>query len=116
MLSQLFNRSTAILRKALGYRPIARFFATRSSFPCKVCQLRVSQLKGSVHVTVPSALREFLSRGRNARIARRFHGQPGYETRYENRRATDAAKAAAKATALHHLAPGPLGRRLYAYA
>lgn len=41
MLSQVFSRSTAIFRNAFGYRPIARFFATRSSFPCKVCQLRV---------------------------------------------------------------------------
>jgi hypothetical protein len=30
MLSQRFNRSTAIFRNALGYRPINRFFATRS--------------------------------------------------------------------------------------
>ena len=50
MLSQLFNRSTAIFRNAWGYRPMARFFATRSSFLCKVCQLRVSHLKGSVQV------------------------------------------------------------------
>src|SRR5438128_7012335 len=49
MLSQLFNRSTAIFRNPWGYRPMARFFATRSSFLCKVCQLRVSHLKGSVH-------------------------------------------------------------------
>jgi hypothetical protein len=48
MLSQRFNRSTAIFRNALGYRPITRFFATRSSFLCKVCPLRVSHLKGSV--------------------------------------------------------------------
>ena len=31
MLSQLFNRSTAIRRNSFGYRP-ARFFATRSPF------------------------------------------------------------------------------------
>jgi hypothetical protein len=54
MLSQLFSRSTAIFRNALGYRPIARFFATCSSFPCKVCQLRVSQFWGSVQVWVPN--------------------------------------------------------------
>src|SRR5205085_3941855 len=48
MLSQPFSRSTAIFRNALGYRPTRRF-ATRSSFPCKVCQLRVSQLRGSVY-------------------------------------------------------------------
>jgi hypothetical protein len=35
MLSQRFNRSTAIFQNALGYRPIARFFATRSSFLSK---------------------------------------------------------------------------------
>jgi hypothetical protein len=28
--SQRFNRSIAIFRNALGYRPIVRFFATRS--------------------------------------------------------------------------------------
>src|SRR5258708_35554680 len=48
MLSHPFNRSTAIFRNALGYRPIARFFATRSPFLCRVCPLRVSHLKGSV--------------------------------------------------------------------
>src|SRR5271169_935203 len=48
MLSHPFNRSTAIFRNALGYRPIARFFATRSPFPCKVCQTRLSQFWGSV--------------------------------------------------------------------
>jgi hypothetical protein len=48
MLSQLFNRSTAIFRNAFGYRPTVRFFATCSPFHCIVCQLRVSQLKGSV--------------------------------------------------------------------
>jgi hypothetical protein len=48
MFSQLFSRSTAIFRKAFGYRPIARFFATRSSFLCQVCQLRVSHFEGSV--------------------------------------------------------------------
>jgi transposase len=36
----------------LGYRPTARFFATRRSFPCKVCQLRVSQFWGSVQSRV----------------------------------------------------------------
>ena len=30
MLSQRLNRSTAIFRNAMGYRPIVRFFATRS--------------------------------------------------------------------------------------
>jgi hypothetical protein len=49
MLSQRFNRSTAIFRNALGYRPITRFFATRSPFLCRECQLRVSHLKGSLH-------------------------------------------------------------------
>src|SRR5271166_765578 len=43
-----------------GFEPIARFFATRSSFPCKVCQLRVSQLKGSVQKFL-SAKRMLLS-------------------------------------------------------
>jgi len=32
---------------------MARFFATRSSFLCKVCQLRVSHLKGSVQEISP---------------------------------------------------------------
>jgi len=50
MFSQLFNRSTAIFRNAFGYRPTARIFATCSPLPCIVCQLRVSQLKGSVHL------------------------------------------------------------------
>jgi hypothetical protein len=48
MLSQRFNRSTAIFQNALGYRPITRFFATRSSYLCKVWQWRASHLKGSV--------------------------------------------------------------------
>ena len=52
MLSQVFNRSTAIRRNSFGYRP-TRLFATRSAFPCKVCQLRVSQFKGSVQKTGP---------------------------------------------------------------
>src|ERR1700747_3179255 len=47
MLSQAFNRSTAIRRNSFGYRP-TRLFATCSSFPCKVCLIRVSQAKGSV--------------------------------------------------------------------
>src|SRR5208283_15980 len=55
MLSQLFNRSTAIFRNAFGYRPTARFFATCSPFHCIVCQLRVSQLKGSVQFSPVSA-------------------------------------------------------------
>lgn len=49
MLSKHFNRSTDIFRNALGHRPITRFFATRSSFLCKVCQLRVVHLKSSLH-------------------------------------------------------------------
>src|ERR1700756_3395743 len=48
MFSQLFSRSTAICRNDFGYRPTLRFFATRSPFPCKVCQLRVSHFEGSV--------------------------------------------------------------------
>src|SRR6266849_8595172 len=48
MLSQVFNRSTAIRRNSFGYLP-TRLFATCSSFPCKVCLIRVSQVKGSVH-------------------------------------------------------------------
>src|ERR1700682_2232461 len=48
MLSQVFNRSTAIRRNFFGYFP-TRLFATCSSFPCKVCLIRVSQVKGSVH-------------------------------------------------------------------
>ena len=56
MLSQLFSRSTAIFRNALGYLPTARFFATRSSFPCKLRQLRVSQFWGSVQGTRVTAL------------------------------------------------------------
>src|SRR6202035_598030 len=48
MLSQVFNRSTAIRRNSFGYRP-TRLFATCSAFPCKVCLIRVSQVKGSVH-------------------------------------------------------------------
>src|ERR1700693_4415579 len=47
MLSQAFNRSTAIRRNSFGYRP-TRLFATCSAFPCKVCLIRVSQVKGSV--------------------------------------------------------------------
>jgi len=39
MFSQLFSRSTAICRNDFGYRPTLRFFATRSPFSCKVCQL-----------------------------------------------------------------------------
>ena len=58
MFSQLFSRSTAIFRKAFGYRPIARFFATRSSFLCQVCQLRVSHFEGSVHLGQFSGLRQ----------------------------------------------------------
>ena len=46
MLSHPFSRSTAIFRNAFGYRPIVRF-ATRSPFPCKVCQMRLSQFWGS---------------------------------------------------------------------
>jgi hypothetical protein len=52
-LSQPFSRSTAIFRKASGYRPIARFFATRSSFPCKVCPMRLFQFRGSLHWRTP---------------------------------------------------------------
>src|SRR5712692_3820505 len=48
MLSQDFNRSTAIRRNSFGYRPTRRF-ATCSSFPCKVCLFRVSHFRGSVH-------------------------------------------------------------------
>src|SRR5215470_4586232 len=48
MLSQVFNRSTAIRRNSFGYRP-TRLFATCSAFPCKVCLIRLSQVKGSVH-------------------------------------------------------------------
>ena len=47
-LSQVLIRYTAICRNDFGYRPTLRFFATRSPFPCKVCQLRVSHLEGSV--------------------------------------------------------------------
>src|SRR5215472_1381818 len=49
MFSQPFSRSTAIFRNALGYFPTRRF-ATRSSFPCKLCQFRVSQFWGSLHL------------------------------------------------------------------
>src|SRR6266852_4656816 len=49
MLSQAFKRSTAIRRNSFGYRP-TRLFATCSAFPCKVCLIRVSQVKGSVHM------------------------------------------------------------------
>src|SRR4030095_16631171 len=49
MLSHPFSRSTAIFRNAWGYRPVVRFFATRSPFPCKVCQMRLPQSWGSVH-------------------------------------------------------------------
>ena len=48
MLSQVFKRSTAIRRNSFGYRP-TRLFATCSAFPCKVCLIRVSKVKGSVH-------------------------------------------------------------------
>ena len=47
MFSQRFIRSTAVWRNSAGYLPF-RFMVTRSSFPCKVCQLRVSHFKGSV--------------------------------------------------------------------
>jgi len=47
MLSQPFRRSTAIFLNALGYFPTRRL-ATRRSFPCKLCQFRVSQFWGSV--------------------------------------------------------------------
>jgi 3-oxoacyl-[acyl-carrier protein] reductase len=46
-LSQVFNRSTAMRRNSFGYLP-TRLFATCSSFPCKVCLIRVSQVRGSV--------------------------------------------------------------------
>jgi hypothetical protein len=46
MFSQLFNRSTAIFRNAFGYRPTARFFATRSPFPCITCQFRIVSTEG----------------------------------------------------------------------
>lgn len=50
-LSQLFSRFTAFCRNSRGCRgPLPRFFATRRSFPCKVCQLRLSQFWGSVQV------------------------------------------------------------------
>src|SRR5882762_2081624 len=48
MFSQCFIRSTAIRRNSFGYRPF-RPLAICSSFPCKVCLIRVSQVKGSVH-------------------------------------------------------------------
>ena len=48
MLSQAFNRSTAIRRNSFGYRPTRLFLATCSAFPCKVCPIRVSQVKGAV--------------------------------------------------------------------
>src|ERR1035438_9487410 len=53
MFSQLFNRSTAIFRNAFGYRPTARFFATRSPFPCIVCQFRIVSTEGSPQLCVP---------------------------------------------------------------
>src|SRR6266576_4545828 len=51
MLSQDFNRSTAFQRNSFGYLP-TRLFATCSSSPCKVCLIRVSQVKGSVQPSV----------------------------------------------------------------
>src|SRR5204863_7776195 len=51
MLSQVFNRSTAIRRNAFGYRP-TRCFPTCSAFPCKVCLTELSQVWGSVHYQV----------------------------------------------------------------
>src|SRR5215472_9308437 len=48
MLSQVFNRSTALRRNSFGYLP-TRLLTTCSSFPCIVCLHRVSQVKGSVH-------------------------------------------------------------------
>src|ERR1700677_2697533 len=70
MLSHPFSRSTAIFRNALGYRPIARFFATRSPFPCKVCQTRLSQFWGSVQA-------KHQQTNRFAAEAERQHEQPG---------------------------------------
>src|SRR4030095_14441441 len=47
MFSLPFSRSTAICRNAFGYHP-TRLFATPSSLPSQVCQLRVSQFKGFI--------------------------------------------------------------------
>src|SRR5260370_41970097 len=55
MFSQCFIRSTAIWRNAAGCLPF-RFSATRSSFPCKVCQLRVSHFTGSVQAAAEHVL------------------------------------------------------------
>src|ERR1700691_547884 len=78
-------------------------------FQCRTAE----QKKGTV-ATVPSALREFLSCGPERRNYAAVSADR--ETRGQDQRATDALKAAAKATALQRLAPGPLARRLYAYA
>jgi hypothetical protein len=51
MLSQAFNRSTAIRRNSFGYFP-TRLFATLLSFPSKVCLYRLSHFKGAVHFAV----------------------------------------------------------------
>ena len=45
MLLQLVRRSTTIRRSSFGYRP-TRLFATRSSFPCKVCLSECLSLRG----------------------------------------------------------------------
>ena len=45
MLSQLFRHFTTIRRNSFGYRP-TRLFATRSSFPCKVCLSECLSLRG----------------------------------------------------------------------
>ena len=45
MLSQLFRRSSTIRRNSFGYRPTC-LFATRTSFPCKVCFSECRSLSG----------------------------------------------------------------------
>ena len=37
-------------------KPVVRFFATRSPFPCKVCPMRLSQFCGSAQREAPTGL------------------------------------------------------------
>lgn len=47
VVSQRCSRSTAIRRNSFAYR-LLRLVSTCSSFTCKVCLIRMSQVKGSV--------------------------------------------------------------------
>jgi hypothetical protein len=53
MLSQLFSRSTDIFPKRLGISTYYSFLCHSQFLSCKVCQLRVSHLKGSVQANEP---------------------------------------------------------------